>query len=635
MRDFLALLRRFRKDEGGAFIAIFAVLGVVLIATAGAVVDYTSVEQARTRAQVALDAAALALQPSIYSQNETWLKSKAQAVLTERMNDARITATVLTLTKDTSVGEIYMTASVNVPMSFVALIGINTLTANIESKATRGSVNLEVALALDITGSMQGSKINDLIDSANELIDLVVQDTQTPTYTKLAIVPYSAAVNVGTYAAAARGAVRDYTDITGASWMVSGSNRTVSAINKASPARITTTVAHGYSTGDVVYFTGIAGGGFTTLNTSGGTTKRYTITVTSTTRFTLNGVSSSSWSGTYTASSGTVRKCQTNECEVVITSASNGLSENEQAYINNISGTSPGGVGVSSITALNNQIFTATSVASGSFVLEDTDGPDYSNSSGNSTYSSGGKSYCIASGCYYYYFQNANWGWNFWTISNCVTERVGANQYTDTAPSTTYVGRNYPTTGGGWWGGLGICPAQAFQPLTTNKTTLHALVNSLDADGSTAGQIGLAWAWYAVSPNFAYMFPSASQGAAYTTPNLVKVVILMTDGAFNTGFCNGVVSADYGVDGNDERINCNATNGDPFDQADSLCTAIKTAGVVVYTVAFDLGSDQDAIDLMAGCATDAAHAYAAENGTELQEAFQDIANNIASLRIAT
>ena len=43
----------------------FAILAIVLIAMSGAVVDFTSVQQARSRSQTAIDAAALALQPRI------------------------------------------------------------------------------------------------------------------------------------------------------------------------------------------------------------------------------------------------------------------------------------------------------------------------------------------------------------------------------------------------------------------------------------------------------------------------------------------------------------------------------------------------------------------------------------------
>ena len=41
MRRFTDLLKRFRRDESGAFLVIFALLAIVLIATSGAVVDFT------------------------------------------------------------------------------------------------------------------------------------------------------------------------------------------------------------------------------------------------------------------------------------------------------------------------------------------------------------------------------------------------------------------------------------------------------------------------------------------------------------------------------------------------------------------------------------------------------------------
>src|SRR3546814_17201805 len=47
--------------------------------------------------------------------------------------------------------------------------------------------------------------MDDLRAAANELVDIVVQDLQVPFYSKLALVPYSAAVNVGDYAEDVRG----------------------------------------------------------------------------------------------------------------------------------------------------------------------------------------------------------------------------------------------------------------------------------------------------------------------------------------------------------------------------------------------------------------------------------------------
>ena len=96
IKPFGDLLIRFRKDERGVFLVFFALIAVVLIAASGAVVDFTRVQQARTRAQIALDAAALALQGTISNSGVTaaTLKTKAQALLTERIADSSVTAVV-------------------------------------------------------------------------------------------------------------------------------------------------------------------------------------------------------------------------------------------------------------------------------------------------------------------------------------------------------------------------------------------------------------------------------------------------------------------------------------------------------------------------------------------------------------
>jgi Flp pilus assembly protein TadG len=234
MSPFAELFRRFRKDERGVFLVIFAVLGLVLIATSGAVVDFSRVQQARTRAQTALDAAALALQEQVGKTGVTaaTLKTQAQALLTERMNDNSVTATIEAATPDVASGKLTITAFISVNTFFAQLVGINSIRANLLSEVQRSSSDLEVSLALDVTGSMLPSgcdwwgnnctkdKIGDLIDATNTLIDLLVSDTQTPTYSKMAIVPWSSGVNVGTtYATNVRGTPNTTTkNITAASW---------------------------------------------------------------------------------------------------------------------------------------------------------------------------------------------------------------------------------------------------------------------------------------------------------------------------------------------------------------------------------------------------------------------------------
>ena len=618
MRRFTDLLKRFRRDESGAFLVLFAVLALVLIATSGAVVDFTYMQTARSRAQNALDAAALALQSRISTDNNATLISKAQSMMTERLADNAITATVNTATVDTTNGKLAFQASVRVPTAFIQLVGIKSITAQLTSEVTKGSKNLEVSASLDITGSMAGTKITDLISATNTLIDLVVQTSQTPTYSRMAIVPWAYAVNVGsTYANSVRGTPIAGATISSATWM-SGSAKTISAINTNSTASLTTSSNNGFTTGDYIWISGITGG----WEMTGLNNRIFKVgSTTSATKFRLlntdgTAVNTSGWNSFSTSGSPRVTKCLNSSCQVLVTTSSaHNLSAGDTVYIS--------GTGVSALDAVHpTSVGTVPNTIS--YYLTDETAATLSYSTASS-----GSSYCTYYSCTYLYFQNASTYWNagyeLWQVNHCATERT-TDAYTDVAPSTTSLGFNY-TSGGT------ECVNQVIQPLTTNKTTLHNLANSLTAGGSTAGHLGLAWGWYMISPNFGYLWPTAP--ASYSSSNLIKAVILMTDGEFNVQYCNGVMSADS-INGNDwDHINCNAPNGDSKTQATALCAQIKAQShTTLYTVGFDLGTDTAALDFLQSCASDPTDFFRADTGTDLTNAFKQIAQNLNSLRLS-
>src|SRR3546814_14061423 len=84
------------------------------------------------------------------------------------------------------------------------VLGTDSTDVAATAEATLASRDVEVSLVLDVTGSMQHD-MDDLRAAANELVDIVVQDLQVPFYSKIALVPYSAAVHVGDYAEDVRG----------------------------------------------------------------------------------------------------------------------------------------------------------------------------------------------------------------------------------------------------------------------------------------------------------------------------------------------------------------------------------------------------------------------------------------------
>lgn len=436
-------LRRFRREDGAVAVQVAMLIVPMTVAVFGAV-DVSRASGEKMRLQDALDAATLAAARST-ATTDAGLQAVGEKVLAADL--AASQATLVSSSFKLQGSKVVSTAKASMATVVANLWMDGDMAIGAEAEVTRASNNIEVALTLDVTGSMSGSKITDLKAAAKELVDLVVQDQQSPYYTKLAIVPYSAAVNVGSYA----GSVR----------------------------------------------------------------------------------------GTYTAGT------------------------------------------------------------------------------------------CTTPGCASYKFTNAQGNSKTFAISTCVTERTGSDAYADAAPGTTFLGRNYPSTSN-------TCLSSTIMPLSTDRVALKSKIDGLSASGSTAGHLGLAWGWYMVSPNFASLWPTASQPAAYGTDKLLKVVVLMTDGAFNTTYCKGVISQDSGSGSGSsaDHINCNAPNGNAFSQAQAICDNMKAQGVIIYTVGFDVANDQDAQDIVNACATDAQHVYLPTSGAALKTAFRAIGQEISRLRIS-
>ena len=83
-----------------------------------------------------------------------------------------------------------------------------------------------------------------------------------------------------------------------------------------------------------------------------------------------------------------------------------------------------------------------------------------------------------------------------------------------------------------------------------------------------------------------------------------------------------------------------AANGCSTTQARVLCTAMKQQGISIYTIGFDLGGNQTAIDTLSQCATapatptDPALFHNVTSGVQLQQPFHDIALKLTSLYLS-
>jgi len=139
----------------------------------------------------------------------------------------------------------------------------------------------------------------------------------------------------------------------------------------------------------------------------------------------------------------------------------------------------------------------------------------------------------------------------------------------------------------------------------------------------------VGWGWYMLSPNFADVWAEEAENKPkpYGTKELVKVLVLMTDGEFNFKTCQGVTSS---------SINSSycTLDSDPFKQAEAMCDAVKDKKIVIYTVGMQLDTSLYSDEFLTKCATTPAHAYLASTNAELEDAFKKIAKEISKLRIA-
>ena len=552
----------FLSDRVGTILVAFAVILPVLVGAVGMSMDAAESYLVRQRLGGTIDAAALAATASETDPDK--IKERVSEFFAANYPDTDVGTTHDLNTTVADDGSVTVSAYADYNTKFMKVLGIDKITVyrttTVQHKVGN---NIELALVLDISGSMNdNNKINDLKDAANNLIDTVVYDDQSQYYSKVAVVPYSVAINASSYANAARGAVSGTATITNATWQT-GSSKAITGVTKANPAVVTAT-AHGLVAGNKIWISGV--GGMTQLNN-----KPYIVgTVLSANTFQLKSYSgsnlnTSSGYSTYT-SGGTIRKCAVstvgvNGCEITVTTAvDHSYANGDYVVIKNVSGT-----GITAINTGSNASLQVSGVTSNTFVLP----TSVMMPSGTSTawsYTSGGSSYCTKLGCQYYRFTSATGGTNVFSNSPCVSERTGTYAYTDDPPSSAYVGWNYPASGN-------PCLSNTIEPLTSDKTTLHDDINALTATGSTAGQVGIGWGWYMLSPNWASLFPTESQPAAYSTKNLYKIAVIMTDGELNSPYCNGIIAKDAtsGSGSSSDHINCNATNGDSYSQGEKLC----------------------------------------------------------------
>ncbi len=205
---------RFAGDERGVTSMIFAITLMVMMLFLGFAVDlgraFHTNQAVTAAADAAVVAAAKGLKDNVSSITD--LQSVADKFFKVNIQNsggryAKISDFKADVLPEKS--EVKITFTAEIPTVFARAAGINTITLHKSSTAVFGTRDIEVGLALDITGSMGSTiggkkKIDALKEAVAEFANTLMPATPVSGQSiRVAMAPYSAAVNLGTYAGTA------------------------------------------------------------------------------------------------------------------------------------------------------------------------------------------------------------------------------------------------------------------------------------------------------------------------------------------------------------------------------------------------------------------------------------------------
>lgn len=189
----------FARDTTAAFAIVFAMSAPMFFAAAGVAVDLAQAYNIKTRLGNAVDKAALAAGSTagtlvdIENQVDNFMRVNYPENSLGEAYDV-----------DVSLGDgtVRVAASARVPTTFMRILGQDYVEVRQETIVKRELAGVEVALVLDVTGSMAGNNIAALRTASTNFLNIMFGRIADEDYLKVGIVPFSASVNVGSVGSA-------------------------------------------------------------------------------------------------------------------------------------------------------------------------------------------------------------------------------------------------------------------------------------------------------------------------------------------------------------------------------------------------------------------------------------------------
>lgn len=660
MRNFglhriLDAVKAFGRDRRGAVAPVLAVAAVPLVAAIGLSVDGARGWLLKSRLSQALDAAGLAGGRVILSPTrDDDIRMFFTANLPPQFMHATVTGPNISVDADSTT--INLSATASIPTMFMRLVGVDTLTVGASTEVKRTDRGMELVLVMDNTGSMStNDRIGKMKTAAADLVNILYGTRETMPNFWISLVPYAATVNIG---AQNVGWTTVPPSIPRQITLTRQANQSPGT-NSGSPPTTSTVCAtvagggtHGFMDGAIIDIDWVV-----PANYKG----RFMIR---TTDATADGCAISAAD-------------RTKKFWYVVDNVGSPLAAPPAPGADPASPTG-------SITA-NKAGYKTTDPTWSSH--------EYGPSSWYSSYSYGsgglpvpGWKGCVEARPSPYEEAEAEappstqlWARQYWPSTRTVRfynsqkrlltmsgdYRPGDNNWglprpSNDSPSGAAVNENQSAGNDGYGANLGCPPA--ITPLQPAKSTALAAIGNMAAwsRGGTMANVGLAWGWRVLSPNFRGLWGAstpANMPLDYNTPLIDKVVVLLTDGTNEwydwngsggrapgcSGFsspCPLPTDADYTAYGRlgENRLglttisNANAQT-EINNRMTALCTAMKAKGIIIYTIVVEVPSAATNA-LYQSCASKPEYYFPTPDVNDLGTVFREIATQLSNLRLS-
>lgn len=188
--------KKFLKNRSGNVAITFGFAAVPLVAVMGIAVDYIQASQLQAKFLMAADNGGLAAAQSDAVSDEELKKIVLQYLKKNGVMKGNFSKPVVKVTElDNGNLRVKLTSKMNTNM--MRIVGRDTVDVSATSIISREFGDMDVALVLDNTGSMDGRKLATLKDASKNLVQTLHAAKDPTSEIRIGLVPFSDYVNIG------------------------------------------------------------------------------------------------------------------------------------------------------------------------------------------------------------------------------------------------------------------------------------------------------------------------------------------------------------------------------------------------------------------------------------------------------